>query len=120
MLFMGGLLLISGFDFVRELSALQPALAVLTSIWFLAGLITTGCALWLLTRAHDRWPVRLGAAAVIAAGISLSVGVLMHIVPCSGPTCVVSRLITAAGLVFFGLIAPGVTALESANPRENR
>ena len=43
MLFLGGLMLVSGFGFVREWSALQPALAVLTSIWFVAGLIATGC-----------------------------------------------------------------------------
>jgi hypothetical protein len=110
MLFLGGLMLVSGFGFVREWSALQPALAVLTSIWFVAGLIATGCSLWLLNRGSDRRLVWSGAAANMVAGVSLGVGVLMHIVPCSGPTCVRSRLITAAGLVFFGLIAPRVTA----------
>jgi hypothetical protein len=110
MLFLGGLMLVSGFGFVREWSALQPALAVLTSIWIIAGLIATGCSLWLLNRDSDRRFVWSGAVAAMVAGVSLGVGVLMHIVPCPGPTCVRSRLITAAGLIFFGLIAPRVTA----------
>jgi len=110
MLFLGGLMLVSGFGFVREWSALQPALAVLTSIWIIAGLIATGCSLWLLNQDSDHRFVWSGAAAAMVAGVSLGVGVLMHIVPCPGPTCVRSRLITAAGLIFFGLIAPRVTA----------
>jgi hypothetical protein len=114
MLFLGGLMLVSGFGFVREWSALQPALAVLTSIWIIAGLIATGCSLWLLNRGSDPRFVWLGAAVAMVAGVSLGVGVLMHIVPCPGPTCVRSRLITAAGLIFFGLIAPGVTARRGA------
>jgi hypothetical protein len=110
MLFLGGLMLVSGFGFVREWSALQPALAALTSIWCVAGLVATACALWLLNRGNARWLVWPGAAAVLIAGVSLGAGVLMRIVPCSGPTCVYSRLVTAAGLIFFGLIAPRVTA----------
>jgi hypothetical protein len=53
MLFLGGLILVSGFGFLREWSALQPALAVLTSIWIVAGLIATGCSLS-LNRGSDR------------------------------------------------------------------
>jgi hypothetical protein len=110
MLFLGGLMLVSGFDFLREWSALQPDLAVLTLIWFISGLIATGCSLWLINRGNDRRLVWSGAVAALVAGVSLGVGVLLHIVPCPGPTCVRSRLITAAGLIFFGLIAPRVTA----------
>jgi hypothetical protein len=109
MLFLGALMLVSGFGFLREWSALQPALAVLTSIWIVAGLIATGCSLWLLNR-DDRRLVWSGAAAAMVAGGSLGVGVLMHIVPCPGPTCVYSRMIVAAGLILFGLFAPTVTA----------
>lgn len=37
MLFLGGLMLASGFGFLREWSALQPALAALTLVWMVAG-----------------------------------------------------------------------------------
>ncbi len=110
MLFLGGLMLVSGFGFLREWSALQPALAALTAIWMVAGLVAIGCSLWLLNRGSDRRLVWSGAAASMVAGLCLGVGVLMHIVPCPGPTCVLSRLIVAAGLVLFGLLAPTVTA----------
>ncbi len=110
MLFLGGLMLVSGFGFLREWSALQPALAALTSIWMVTGLIATSCSLRLLNRGSDRRLVWSGAAAAMVAGLSLGVGVLMHIVPCPGPTCVRSRLIVAAGLILFGFLAPTVTA----------
>lgn len=110
MLFLGGLMLVSAFGFLREWSALQPGLAALTSIWMVAGLIATGCSLWLLNRGNDRRLVWSGAAAAMVAGLSLGVGVLMHIVPCPGPTCVRSRLIVAAGLILFAFLAPTVTA----------
>ena|ERR1022692_3842193 len=109
MLFLGGLILVSGFGFLREWSALQPALAVLTSIWIVAGLIATGCSLSLLNRGSDRRLVWSGAVAAMVAGVSLGVGVLMHVVPCPGPTCVRSRLIVAVGYIVFGLLAPTVT-----------
>ena len=110
MLFLGGLMLVSSFDFLREWSALQPALAALASTWMVAGLIATGCSLWLLIGGTDRRLVLSGAAAAVIAGLSLGVGVLMHIVPCPGPTCVRSRLIVAVGLILFGLLAPTVTS----------
>ena len=104
MLFLGVVMLVSSGDFLREWSALQPALAVVTAIWALAGIVAAGCSLWLLFR-RDARPLWTGAAAAVVAGVNLGIGVLLHIVPCPGPTCV-SRLIVAGGLIFFGIIAP--------------
>lgn len=112
MLFLGGLILVSGYDFLREWSALQPALAVVTAVWSFAGVILTGCAVWFLVRRHDLRPLWSGAAAAVVAGLALGLAVLMHVVPCPGPTCVVSRLIVAGGLIFFGVLAPRIVVTQ--------
>ena len=114
MLFLGGVILVSGYDLLREWSALQPKLAILAFIWSAGGLVASGCSLWLFRRGRDAQPLWFGAAAAIVAGVTLGIGVLMHIVPCPGPTCVYSRLVVAAGLVFFGIVAPTVVVRSGA------
>lgn len=106
MLFMGCFAFYFGFDFVREWSSLQPALALCTTAWLLSGLVTAGAALWLLLRHTPRNPpLWIGGTGAIFAGATLLTGVLTHVVPCPGPTCVRSRLVSAAGLMFFGVLA---------------
>ena len=114
MLFLGGIILVSGYDLLREWTALQPKLAILSAVWIVAGLVASGCSLWLFSRRRDARPLWLGAAAAIVAGVTLGIGVLLHIVICAGPTCVYSRLIVAAGLIFFGIVAPRTVARSEA------
>jgi riboflavin transporter FmnP len=109
MLFLSVVILLSGYGFVREWSALQPALAAAVSIWLAAGVAAGISSLLLLTRSSAA-AVWCGAVAAVVAGATLVTGVALRIVPCSGPTCVYSRLIAAAGLILFGALAPRVAS----------
>lgn len=117
MLFVGPLILFLACQFVREWSALQPALAAGASLWVLTGLLTSGAGGWLLLRrSSPGLPLRVGGAATILAGATLLAGVLARVVPCAGPTCVRSRLVSAAGLMFFGLVASRKAGRQNLAP----
>jgi len=110
MLFLSGVILVAGYAYLREWSALRPALAALTTIWVTAGAVAAVCSLWLLMRGGDPRPARCGGVAAIVAGVTLLIAVVLRIAPCSGPKCVISRLTIAAGLMLFGVLAPRTVA----------
>ena len=119
MLFVGALTLYLGYQFLREWSALQPALAVVAGIWALSGLVAfaAGCRL-LLRRNSPTLPLGIGGAATILSGATLLAGVLARVVPCAGPTCVWSRLVSAAGLVLIGVVASWAAGIQNRGPGE--
>jgi len=117
MLFVECITFYLGYQFLQEWSALAPALALGSTLWVLSGLVTFGAALWLLVRHTPVKPsLWIGGAATILAGATLLAGVLVHVVPCPGPTCVRSRLVSAAGLVFFGVVAIRAAGRERHKP----
>lgn len=120
MLFLGGVILVSGYEYLLEWSALQPILAIVTLLWVGTGLLACGSALWLLSGSRGPGALWLGAAAAAAAGLTLAFGVLTHVVPCPGPTCVLSRLVAAAGLLLFALLAPKIGGPRSNRPAGHR
>jgi len=121
MLFLASLILASGWSFLREWSALTRQLAFVAAIWTLAGIVAAACAMRLLfSSIKGSWPLWIGAASSTVAGVTLAAGVLTHAIPCPGPTCVKSRLITAFGLLFFGVVAPRVGRQRSSSSIETR
>lgn len=114
MLFLSGVIMVSGYNLLRDWSALQTVLAALTVIWVTAGAISAACSVWLLSRGGDLRPAWCGGAATLVAGVTLGIAVFMRIAPCSGPKCVLSRLIIAGGLMLFGVIAPRTAARSAA------
>lgn len=106
MFFIGCFTFYSGFQFAREWSSLQPPLALGAALWLISGLVTSGAAFFLLLRhISPKPPLWIGGTATLVAGATLLIGVLIHVVPCPGPTCVRSRLVSAAGLMIFGALA---------------
>lgn len=113
MLLLGGAVLFGGYDFVRQWSALAPELAIVTVIWTIAGVAICVSAVLLLSQIRKTKPVWFGATFAAVAGATLSYGVLGRIIPCPGPTCVLSRLVAAAGLIFFSIVVPAVAVRNS-------
>ncbi len=76
----------AGYRVLGEWSSIGTAYAAVGSLWLLTGPAMFGAGLWLLgSLGRHRVPLWLGGTAGILAGISLIVGVLTYVVPCSGP-----------------------------------
>jgi hypothetical protein len=85
-LFFGYVISESAYRVLRQWSSIGAAYAGIGIIWLLAGPAMFGAGLWLLgSLGRHRIPLWLGGAAGILAGVSLIIGVLTYVVPCSGP-----------------------------------
>jgi membrane protease YdiL (CAAX protease family) len=87
MIFFGFVVGRGGYLIIREWRSVGTALAACGVLWILAGLAMFVAGWWVLgTLGRQRIPFRMGGAAAVVAGASLVVGVLTHVVPCSGPS----------------------------------
>jgi len=76
----------SAYQTLSKWSSISAAYAAVGILWLLAGPSMFGAGLWLLgSLGRHRIPLWLGGAAGILAGVSLVVGVITYVVPCSGP-----------------------------------
>jgi hypothetical protein len=72
---------------LREWSSIGAAYSAFGVLWALAGPTMFVAGLWvLLSLGRRATPLWLAGAASIVAGGGLLVGVLTHVVPCSGPS----------------------------------
>jgi hypothetical protein len=87
MIFFGFLVGRGGYSTIREWRSVGTALAAFGVLWILAGLAMFVAGWWVLgTLGRQRIPLWMGGTAAVVAGASLVVGVLTHVVPCSGPS----------------------------------
>jgi len=84
----GFLMFSSGYSVVhREWSSIGSAFAACAVTWILMGLVMMAAGTWVLgSGGGQRLALCLSGAAAAVAGTSLVVGVLTHVVPCSGPS----------------------------------
>lgn len=76
-----------GYSTLREWRAIGAAYAACGVLWILSGPAMFVGGSWVLTSLGRRpTPFWLAGAASVVAGGSLVVGVLTHVVPCSGPS----------------------------------
>jgi uncharacterized membrane protein YphA (DoxX/SURF4 family) len=86
-IFFGFLLLRAGYSTLREWRSIGAGLLTCGALWVLAGPIMFVAGWWvLLTFGRRPTPLWLAGAASVVAGGALVVGVLTHVVPCSGPS----------------------------------
>jgi hypothetical protein len=85
-LFFGYAISKSGYRVFSEWSSIGATYAAIGALWLLTGPAMFGAGLWLLgSLGRHGIPLWLGGAAGILAGVSLIVGVLTYVIPCSGP-----------------------------------
>jgi hypothetical protein len=86
-IFFGFLVSIMGYLTLRQWSSIGAGFSACGVLWALAGPIMFVTGWWvLLSLGRRSTPLWLAGAASIAAGGALVVGVLTHVVPCSGPS----------------------------------
>lgn len=86
-IFFGFLVFEAGDSTPREWHSIRAGLSACGAIWALAGPVMFFAGLWvLLSWGRRPTPLWLSGVASIAAGGALVLGVLAHVVPCSGPT----------------------------------
>jgi len=86
-IFFGFLVSTMGYSTLREWRSIGAGLLTCGALWALAGPIMFVAGLWvLLTLGRRSTPLWLAGAASIVAGGMLVVGVLTHVIPCSGPS----------------------------------
>jgi hypothetical protein len=86
-IFFGFLASRGGYLTLREWRSIGAGLSTCGALWALAGPIMFVAGWWvLLTFGRRPTPLWLAGAASIMAGGTLLVGVLTHVVPCSGPS----------------------------------
>ena len=86
-IFFGFLVSKAGYSTLREWHSIRAGLSACGAIWALAGPTMFVAGLWVLLSLGRRpTPLWLAGVASIAAGGALVVGVLAHVVPCSGPS----------------------------------
>jgi len=77
----------AGYSTLREWSSIGAGLTTCGALWALAGPTMCVAGWWvLLSFGRRRAPLWLAGAASVVAGGTLLVGVLTHVVPCSGPS----------------------------------
>lgn len=87
LLLLGYVTTVAGLRVLREWSAVSSALAVLGLLWTFTGIAMFASAIWLiLPFGRQRLPLVVGGGGGLLSGAILIVGVLTHVVPCSGPT----------------------------------
>jgi hypothetical protein len=86
-IFFGFLISRGGYSTLREWRSIGAGLLTCGALWVLAGPIMFVAGWWvLLTFGRRPTPLWLAGAASVVAGGALVVGVLTHVVPCSGPS----------------------------------
>lgn len=76
-----------GYLTLREWASIRTGFSACGTLWALAGPIMFVAGCWaLLSSGRRRTPLWLAGTASIVAGGTLLVGVLTHVVPCSGPS----------------------------------
>jgi len=86
-IFFGFLISKLGYSTLREWSAIGAGYSFCGMLWALAGPVMFVAGCWvLLTLGRRSMPLWLAGAGSIVAGGTLVVGVLSHVVPCSGPS----------------------------------
>jgi hypothetical protein len=86
-IFFGFIISRGGYSTLREWRSIGAGLLTCGTLWVLAGPIMFAAGWWALVTFGGRaTPLWLAGAASIVAGSSLVVGVLIHVVPCSGPS----------------------------------
>jgi hypothetical protein len=86
-IFFGFLLSRGAYSTLRQWSSIGAGYSAFCALWALAGPTMFVAGLWvLLSLGRRATPLWLAGAASIVAGGALVVGVLTHIVPCSGPS----------------------------------
>ena len=86
-IFFGFLVSRGGYMTLREWRSIGAGYATFGALWALAGPAMFLAGWWVLLSSGRRpTPLWLAGAASILAGGSLLVGVLTHVVPCSGPS----------------------------------
>ena len=86
-IFFGFLVSRAGYSTLREWRSIGPGFSAFGALWALAGPIMFLAGLWVLLSLGRR-PTLLwlaGVASIVAGGAEV-VGVLTHVVPCSGPS----------------------------------
>ena len=86
-IFFGFLVSRVGYLTLREWTAIRAGFATCGALWALAGPAMFVAGWWvLLSLGRHPAPLWLAGAASIVAGGAVVVGVLTHVVPCSGPS----------------------------------
>ena len=86
-IFFGFLISRGAYLTLRQWSSIGAGYSAFLALWALAGPTMLVGGLWvLLSLGRRATPLWLAGAASIAAGGALVVGVLTHVVPCSGPS----------------------------------
>jgi hypothetical protein len=86
-IFFGFLISREGYSILREWRAIGAAYAACGVLWILSGPAMFAGGSWVLASLGRRaTPLWLAGAASVVAGGTLVVGVLTHVVPCSGPS----------------------------------
>ena len=86
-IFFGFLISRGAYMTLREWSSIGAGYSACGVLWALAGPAMFVAGLWvLLTLGRRATPLWLAGAGSIVAGGALVVGVLTHVVPCSGPS----------------------------------
>jgi len=86
-IFFGFLVSRAGFSTLREWRSIGAGLLTCGALWLLAGPIMFVAGWWVLVTFGGRaTPLWLAGEASVVAGGALVVGVLTHVVPCSGPS----------------------------------
>jgi hypothetical protein len=76
-----------GYSTLREWSSIGAGFSACGVLWALAGPVMFVAGCWvLLTLGRRPTPLWLAGAGSVVAGGALVVGVLTHVVPCSGPS----------------------------------
>ena len=86
-IFFGFLIFKAGYSTLREWRAIGAAFAACGVLWILSGPAMFAGGSWVLASLGRRSiPFWITGAACVVAGGTLLVGVLTHVVPCSGPS----------------------------------
>ena len=105
-IFFGFLVSQAGYSTLREWRSIRAGLSACGALWALAGPTMIVAGFWVLMSLGRRpTPLWLAGVASIVAGGALVVGVLAHVVPCSGPSLMRSSLTSGGGVVLIGLLA---------------
>jgi len=86
LIFFGLLVSRAGYSTLREWRSIGPGFAAFRALWALAGPLMFLAGWWaMLTLGQRPTPLWLAGGASMVAGGAQVVGMLTHVVPCSGP-----------------------------------
>ncbi len=83
----GAIISLGGFRIASQWKAISPIYAGIGVLWAAAGIVMLACAAGVFaTGGRHRLGLWAGGAGAGVAGLSLIIGVLTYVVPCSGPS----------------------------------